>query len=215
MKSRLPLPPVLLTFVLALAVSLTAAPVSHDYLAEGAVNVSVLLPPPPDETSIAGQGEHEVVADLAIHRTPEQATLARYYEALDVFRMLAPVLGPGATEQNLPRTAAFFKKARHEARPAILSAKEAWNRQRPYVYNPALVPAVDRPNNNSYPSGHATDSALMAVLLTALLPEHGADWQEQAALVRWSRLVGGAHYPSDVMAGKLLGEAIGRAMLKS
>jgi acid phosphatase (class A) len=74
---------------------------------------------------------------------------------------------------------------------------------------------VSRPKNTSYPSGHGTDSALIATLLSAALPEHAAAWQRQAALVRWSRIVGGAHYPSDTIAGQLLGEALGREMLKS
>jgi acid phosphatase (class A) len=53
------------------------------------------------------------------------------------------------------------------------------------------------------------------VILSAALPEHAADWQRQAMLVRWSRIVGGAHYPSDTVAGEILGEALGRAMLQS
>jgi acid phosphatase (class A) len=212
MKLRLAL---FLASVLILPAAFAAAPVTHDFLAEGALDGTKLLPPPPDEASIAGQGEHEILADLDAHRTAEQAALAKYYEPLDVFRMLAPVLGVEATEQNLPATAAFFKQVRLEARPVVLAAKEAWKRQRPYIYNPAISPAVEKPNNNSYPSGHSTDSALYATLLCAILPDLTADWQKQAGLVRWSRLVGGAHYPSDVMAGKLLGETIGREMLKS
>jgi acid phosphatase (class A) len=210
MRIRLALP-----LSLAAALWLHAAPATHDFLAEGALDGATLLPPPPDERSVVAQGEHEIIADLARHRTPEQAALAKYYEPLDVFRMLAPVLGPQATEQNLPRTAAFFQQVRKEARPVILAAKDAWKRQRPYIYNPALEPAVERPNNNSYPSGHGSASALYATLLAVILPEHAADWTQQAELVRWSRMVGGAHYPSDVMAGRLLGEAIGREMLKS
>jgi len=192
-----------------------AAPATHDFLAADAVNGTTLLPPPPDEASVIGQGEHEVAADLALHRTPDQAALAKYYDSFDVFKLLAPVLGTAATAQNLPRTAAFFKQVRAEARPAVNAAKDAFNRRRPYVFNPALEPAVAKSDGNSYPSGHASESALYAVLLAAILPEHAADWEQQAALVRWSRLVGGAHYPSDVMAGKLLGETIGQAMLKS
>ncbi len=205
-----------LTALLLLTVALLrAAPAAPEFLPADAIDVRTLIAPPPDENSLVGQGEHEVAIDLDAHRTPDQAALAKHYEALDVFHLLVPVLGPDATAENLPRTAAFFKQVRQEARPVINAAKQAWHRQRPYSYNPALHPAVEKPDNNSYPSGHSTDSALMAVLLTALLPEHAADWQQQAALVRWSRLVGGAHYPSDVMSGKLLGETIGREMLKS
>ena len=192
-----------------------ATEATHDFLAANAVDFKALLTPPPAEDSIPAQGEHELAIALDAHRTPEQDALAKYYEHFNVFEMLAPVLGDWCTAQNLPRTAAIFQQAYAESRPIIDAAKANWDRSRPYVYNPALHPAVDRPANTSYPSGHGYGSALFAVLLTAVLPEHAADWQQQAALVRWSRLVGGAHYPSDVVAGKILGEAVGREMLKS
>ena len=148
-------------------------------------------------------------------RTPEQVALAKHYEKLDVFKLLAPVLGAGCTAQNLPKTAALFAKIRGEARPTVDAAKAAWNRQRPYVFDRTLQPAVERPENTSYPSGHSADSALYATILGALLPEHAGEWAEQADHVRWSRIIGGAHYPSDTIAGQLLGEAIAHEMLKS
>jgi len=125
------------------------------------------------------------------------------------------VLGDWCTAKNLPHTAAIFQQVHDECRPVVDAAKAGWNRARPYVFNPALTPAVEKPKNTSYPSGHSYDSALYAQVLAAALPEHTTDWQKQATLVRWSRLVGGAHYPSDVMAGKILGEAVGREILKS
>jgi len=124
-------------------------------------------------------------------------------------------LGEWCTAENLPRTAAIFRQIRLESRPSIEAAKAAWSRQRPYIFDHTLQPAVERPDNTSYPSGHATDSALYAALLTVVRPEQAADWQRQAALVRWSRIIGGAHYPSDTIAGQILGEAIAREMLKS
>ena len=45
--------------------------------------------------------------------------------------------------------------------------------------------------------------------------EIGMRGEKQAALVRWSRVIGGAHYPSDVAAGKILGEIVARELLKS
>lgn len=196
-------------------VQAAAAPVTHDFIAPDAIDWRALLTPPPAPDSITARGEQELMRRLQEARTPEQVKLAKYYENLNIFRMLAPVLGDACTAEHLPRTAAVFKQAYAEARPAITGAKASWSRQRPYTFDTTIQPVVDRPNNTSYPSGHAAEAALFAALLTELLPEHAADWQRQAELVRWSRLIGGAHYPSDVAAGKLLGEALGREMLKS
>jgi len=188
---------------------------THDFLAVEGVDYRTVLTTPPAPDSIAARGEQQLMRHLQADRTPAQAALAKYYEKLDVFKLMAPVLGDGCTAQNLPRTAAIFAQIRAEARPPIEGAKLAWNRLRPYLFDPSLQPAVERPENTSYPSGHSADSALYAVILAVVVPEHAADWQEQARLVRWSRIIGGAHYPSDTVAGQLLGEAIAREMLKS
>ncbi|MBI2515593.1 MAG: phosphatase PAP2 family protein [Opitutae bacterium] len=192
-----------------------APPATRDFIAPDAIDWRALLTPPPAPDSIVARGEQELMRHLQEVRTPEQAKLAKYYEDLTIFRMLAPVLGDWCTAENLPRTAAVFRQAYAEARPAITGAKASWTRERPYTFDAAIQPVVDRPNNTSYPSGHSAEAALFAALLTELLPEHAADWQRQSALVRWSRIVGGAHYPSDVVAGQLLGEALAREMLKS
>ena len=192
-----------------------APPVTHDFLADDAVDFHALLTPPPASDSIAARGEQEIMRDLQALRTPEQAALAKYYETLDVFKMLAPVLGDWCTAANLPRTVAVFKQARAEARPTVEAAKSNWDRPRPYLFDSTLEPVVERPKNTSYPSGHSADSALYAVLLAKVLPDHAADWQKQAAQVRWSRVIGGAHYPSDTIAGAILGTALGKKMLES
>lgn len=204
-------------FTLALAPAAFAADPAPapEYFNAAAFDWHPLLPPPPAPDSIAAQGERELARELDAARTPEQAALARHYEKFDEFSLMAPVLGEWCTAQNLPRTHAIFQQLYREARPTIDAPKAAWNRPRPYVDNPALHPAVEKPANASYPSGHAYGSSCYALVLAAAFPEYAADWEKQAALVRWSRVVGGAHYPSDVMAGKILGEAVAREALKS
>ncbi len=186
------------------------------YLAVDAVDYRAVIPPPPAEESFQLRVDEECVLAFARERTPEQAALAKRYEILNVFLLLQPVLGDWATAERLPLTAKIFEQVRRAGRPAIEAAKASWNRRRPYDRFPdRIAPAVAKPHNTSYPSGHSADAALYAAALTEIFPEHAAAWQEQAARVRWSRLVGGAHYPSDVVAGQLLGAAIGRAMLQS
>lgn len=205
-----------LTIVLAAsAFAKDAAPATHDFIAADAVDYRALLTAPPDTNSIAARGEQDLMRNLQKARTPGQVATAKYYEKLNILLFLAPVLGDWCTAENLPRTAAVFAQVRLEARPTIDAAKKNWDRTRPYLFDGTLQPVVERPNNTSYPSGHSFDSALYATLLASILPEHAADWQAEAALVRWSRVVGGAHYPSDTVAGAILGEAVGKKMLES
>jgi acid phosphatase (class A) len=207
-----------LACVVAAGVLHAAEPVPSfpDYLAVDAVDYRAIIPPPPAEDSFQLRVDEECVLAFARERTPEQARLAKRYETLSVFLFLPPVLGDWATPEALPVTAKVFEQIRRAGRPAIEAAKASWNRRRPYDRFPDRIePAVAKPHNTSYPSGHSADSAIYAAVLTELFPEQAAAWQEQAARVRWSRLVGGAHYPSDVVAGQLLGAAIARAMLQS
>ena len=210
--------PIFLLAVLSFATAARAAdpsPVAPEFFHAANFDWRAVLAPPPAEDSIAAQGEHELARVLDAARTPEQAALAKHYEKFDEFSLMAPVLGDWCTAQNLLRTHAIFQQVSREARSTVEAAKAAWNRPRPYVHNPALHPAVAKSVTTSYPSGHAYSASCIAAVLTALFPEHAADWEKQAALVRWSRVVGGAHYPSDVTAGKILGEAVAREMLKS
>jgi hypothetical protein len=56
---------------------------------------------------------------------------------------------------------------------------------------------------------------MYAVILTALLPEHAADWERESEQVRLGRVYGGAHYLTDVIAGQRLGTAVGQELLKT
>ena len=194
---------------------LLAASAAAKYLAPGAVDVAALVPPPPPAGSIAEEADLLAARLFAANRTEAQAALARRYERFDIFQMVRPVLGDWANATTLPRLAAFIDELLPEVRPVTEEAKRAHARPRPHLALPGLEPAVARPDGYSYPSGHAAGSAMFAVLLRAIDPAHAAEWDAQAELVRLSRLYGGAHFPSDVLAGRRLGEAVGRAVLAS
>jgi undecaprenyl-diphosphatase len=60
----------------------------------------------------------------------------------------------------------------------------------------------------SFPSGHTTTSFAAAIILSMILPRHKPWFLLAAALVGISRIVLDVHYPSDVIAGALLGVAV-------
>ena len=211
---RFPLLPAVLLFASA-AFAADPAPAAPEYFDAARFDWHAVVPPPPVPGSTTAEAEREVALMLDHQRSAAQVALAKRYEKYDCFLFLTDVLGRPCTPEALPRTAAIMQQVWVECRPPVDAAKAAWNRPRPYIDNPALNPVVDKPNNASYPSGHAFGSSLLAVVLTAAFPEHAADWQQEAQLVRWSRLLGGAHYPSDVLAGRLLGEAVARELLRS
>ncbi|MBI4574249.1 MAG: phosphatase PAP2 family protein [candidate division NC10 bacterium] len=64
----------------------------------------------------------------------------------------------------------------------------------------------------SFPSGHATTAFAAAVLLACWYPRQGWVFLGLAGLVGLSRIVLGSHFPSDVLAGALLGSAVALAV---
>jgi undecaprenyl-diphosphatase len=64
----------------------------------------------------------------------------------------------------------------------------------------------------SFPSGHATVSFACAAVLAAALPRLRVPLFALAALIAFSRVYVGVHYPSDVVGGAALGILIAIAL---
>ena len=78
------------------------------------------------------------------------------------------------------------------------------------------APCVGKEKNEkspSYPSAHATCAMVYAIILAELAPYQRPALLERAREIGWNRVVAGAHYPSDVSAGRVLGQAIALALL--
>jgi membrane-associated phospholipid phosphatase len=60
----------------------------------------------------------------------------------------------------------------------------------------------------SFPSGHATTVFALATVLSLWYPRGTAAWLALAAVVGWSRIALGPHFPSDVVAGAVLGVVV-------
>lgn len=67
---------------------------------------------------------------------------------------------------------------------------------------------------HSFPSGHTTTSFACATVLAAFVPRLRVPFYVLAALVGLSRLYNGVHYPTDVIAGAVLGTLVGATALR-
>ncbi len=86
--------------------------------------------------------------------------------------------------------------------------KRGTRRLRPYEADPTLVPATPALDRYSFPSGHTLHAVCFTTLSLAHFPLLGLALVPVAATIAASRVVLGLHYPTDVLAGALLGLAL-------
>ncbi|GLQ97609.1 acid phosphatase [Dyella mobilis] len=172
------------------------------------VELSNLLPPPPAAGSTAAQHDLEVVLAMQQTRTDAEAAAAKADAERSVFRF-TDTLGPGLQAKMLPKTAAFFARTTALDKQAVKEAKTFWHHPRPAEVSDQVHPlAKEKANDWSYPSGHATFGYTTAVLLANMLPEKRAAIFARADEYAEHRIVMGAHFPTDIEAGRLAGTVI-------
>lgn len=204
----------------ALTFAFVAAPLraaEAKYLSTGALDPVALLAPPPAPGSIEDRWELEATQRVYAAATPEQRARGLDEVKLTIFHF-APAIGPWFQPGKFPRTEALFAEVEKEAKAVTSVAKKHWQRIRPYHVAPTRFPQAiehEERTDYSYPSGHSTRGTLFAALLGELMPEHRAALFAKGRETGWLRVLGGVHYPEDVFAGRVLGQALAREFLRS
>jgi undecaprenyl-diphosphatase len=95
---------------------------------------------------------------------------------------------------------------------AVSILKATTSRIRPcHAIGWAHTLAIDVPSDCSLPSGHAAGSFAFALFVCQFKPRAAFFLLPMACLIGLSRVALGVHYPSDVVAGAVLGSALGWA----
>jgi undecaprenyl-diphosphatase len=90
--------------------------------------------------------------------------------------------------------------------------KYYFRRRRPFVDIVQAIAIGKKPGTYSFPSGHAAAAFAGAWLLRRHYPKLAPLWYGIAALVGFSRIFLGVHYPGDVLSGGLAGTALAEAV---
>lgn len=145
---------------------------------------------------------------------------------LDILALQITAVGNGLSVAVIGLVACAFLWAMRERVGALLLViavaggdifnrvlKDAFDRPRPELF--VLETAYQRPLSASFPSGHATASMILYLVLAYLLARLGGKgafrWLVIAVagalivLIGVSRMYLGVHYPSDVLAGYIFG----------
>ena len=92
-----------------------------------------------------------------------------------------------------------------------LGLKSVWVRDRPDRAGAGVVAGrqVQMPSSTSFPSGHSASAFAFATAVGRSLPWLALPLRLLAALVAYSRVHTGVHYPGDAVVGSLVGGATG------
>lgn len=83
--------------------------------------------------------------------------------------------------------------------------KNKTKRYRPFEKVAGISNLLPPPDKFSFPSGHTSAAFVMATLLGTVIPGLFPPLAVIAALIGFSRIYNGLHFPSDVLAGMTLG----------
>jgi membrane-associated phospholipid phosphatase len=140
--------------------------------------------------------------DRSLRRLTQVANYSRLWVASAA--LLATTRGPRG------RRAAAAGLASVAAASAIanLGLKPLSRRRRPSREGIAAARRAPEPSSSSFPSGHAASAFAFATGVGAVLPLEAIPIRALAALVAYSRVHTGVHYPGDVLAGAFLGTTV-------
>lgn len=169
--------------------------------------IKEMIGPHPAKGSEEERREFEFLENLQRTRTEEQCMLAANQESSSLGALFANDGGPLSRTEAKILTVRFLE-AYASAGINIYLAKSLYERPRPYDANPALTPCIAKESSSAYPSGHTALSRMFARILSRIYPERAAALMKRADEVAMNRMLGGVHHPSDIVAGKKLGDAM-------
>jgi membrane-associated phospholipid phosphatase len=180
------------------------------YLKAGRPSADELLAPPPLPDSAEQAADMAAVVSASMASSSNDMALALSEKKFSVFNF-TPAVGDFFKADKLPRAAAFFQRVQQDAIAVTDAAKEYWKRPRPYTLNPSLA-SGKLEKSFSYPSGHATESMVLALVLAEACPDRRDAIMAIGCSLGWHRVWIGRHYPTDIYAGRVFAKAIVREM---
>ena len=182
---------------------------------ENMPDAGIYLPAPPDTASL------EFADDVIqwqwgknVRNTPRgaMANLDGKWGHEIMAEIYSGVLGFTISEDSTPAIWKLLLKSSYTGHLSTVKAKQKYMRTRPFAqFNEHTWSEFDVDkelrHNGSYPSGHTSLSWAMALVFAEMVPELQDTILRRAYQYAESRVIVGAHYQSDIEAGRLAASA--------
>jgi acid phosphatase (class A) len=188
------------------------------YLPADAIIYLAYLAAPPAEGSAEDALDVAAVQTLQTGTSPERWTLAET-DAKYLFPQFEAAFGGPIDREHAPHLVHLLNEALRDVAWPTNAGKGYFARMRPYQRlqlartcsewaGPGPAPPIDPTDRSSYPSGHSAVGWTTALILAQVDPDHAAAVLARADDYALSRIICGAHFPSDVAASRMLAAAV-------
>ena len=178
-------------------------------------NSVIILPQPPAEGSPEWGLDQELAEKYLNSENQKRKEMAtrdaelQFPEATAAFN---GVLDMDITEEITPMVYMILRRTMTDAALSTYQAKQHYKRPRPFMINgaPTCTPDSEEylQEDGSYPSGHTTIGWTWALILAELFPENADLILVRGREFGISRSVCNVHWHSDVVAGRIMGDAV-------
>ena len=195
------------------------------------VDIVALLPPPPAEDSPEQQADLAAVLEAQRSAHADGAIAHAVADVQQSCGRFSDALGTDLTAPGFAKLLALLDRTAFQGASISGPAKRYWKRTRPYAFSAEVerlgdmspqwnsTPQIDVGGrisankeqtasalaHSSYPSGHATFGTVCTIVLAEMVPERRAALFARNRDYEHSRMVLGAHFPSDLEAGRIAG----------
>jgi hypothetical protein len=162
----------------------------------------------------------QVLVEMMENRSPNATAIyQKISAATDLTGLVVPLsivaTGIATHEKNTIQKGIYIAESVAASTLLTCCMKYTIKRQRPFQTHPMIVPASTG-GSPSFPSGHTSEAFATATAATLSFPKWyvAAPAYAWAAAVGYSRMYLGVHYPSDVLAGAVVGAGSAWLMYK-
>lgn len=176
------------------------------YLPAEALDTITVLPPPPEAGSAAAEADRTIFrVTRRLKDTPRWAMAITDLPERNILENLSCAMGADLNPLATPKLTGLLLKMAPDVSRAVSRPKALYSRQRPYLLDEGEI-CADRSarlaRSPDYPSGHATWSWAVGLVMAELVPDRSSAILTRARAFGESRIVCGVHNASSVAAGR-------------